>query len=584
MEPFPGWGCLCRPIESVITGNTLYYLKFYFFYWTSYNQIKMSIVKSSVINLYDGVSGDHHFQSKVSSDRVDVQVATLPLNIKGTSINLTNEGGNSIQDVVETMLATKQSVVDETAARGVAVANEASARSAADASLQNAINQEASDRSTAMIAETAVRVAAEDALDVKITEEKGARQAAVAAEILARSGADTVLQTNVDAVQTKLDSEVAARVAADGAELTARSAADAVLQSNLDAEANTRATDDATLQTAIQQEQKDRTEAVLNEADARVAADATLQSNIDAERDLRIEDDEVLQTNITNEAQFRQHFDALEATARSDADNALAASVNAEKVARLAEVKVERERIDALLEGTGVDLNQLKELVTAYTTSDANILAQIGLINTNIAGIQAQLDGTDAALNTLIANIEAAGPAAPSPDYTITSFMMVPPDADHAYLQLQKNGVDLTTQEAVALTGAVVTFDGFAGEITLKGHAVGESGEALVKVSAIHQPIVPGPPTFPINVFVVKHAAYIMNNKSNLSGYNQIEIFNLDGSGSLSEAQRNAVVGSSFTLGSDSTVYQITQNHNTFHLLTDVFAKGPYTGQYVYLV
>ena len=580
MEQFPGTGCLCRPIESVITGNTLYYLKFYFFYWTSYNQIKMSIVKSSVINLYDGVSGDHHFQSKVSSDRVDVQVATLPLNIKGTSINLTNEGGNSIQDVVETMLATKQSVVDETAARGVAVANEASARSAADASLQNAINQEASDRSTAMIAETAVRVAAEDALDVKITEEKGARQAAVAAEILARSGADTVLQTNVDAVQTKLDSEVAARVAADGAELTARSAADAVLQSNLDAEANTRATDDATLQTAIQQEQKDRTEAVLNEADARVAADTTLQSNIDAERDLRIEDDEVLQTNITNEAQARQHFDALEATARSDADNALAASVNAEKVARLAEVKVERERIDALLEGTGVDLNQLKELVTAYTTSDANILAQIGLINTNIAGIQAQLDGTDAALNTLIANIQAtpAVPAVPGDGYAVS----VRNNKSNTFLYIDETNAQTLTWYDTLVLGDTVRLgedtadyvidriDTDLASVPVRKYIRIEAGQldsSLTNV-ALHQ---------------VKHAAYIMSDQSKLGDYNRITFANLDGSGNLSEAQMDAVVGSSFTIGSDSTVYQITENNNSFKLLTNIYVGAAAIGSYIYL-
>ncbi len=40
----------------------------------------------------------------------------------------------------------------------------------------------------------------------------------------------------------------------------------------------------------------------------------------------------------------------------------------------------ERSRIDALLAGTTIDLNQLQELVTAYTTSDASILAQIALL------------------------------------------------------------------------------------------------------------------------------------------------------------------------------------------------------------
>jgi hypothetical protein len=62
----------------------------------------MSIIKSSVINLYDG-GGTHQYQSKVSSDGVKLQSSTLPMNLTGTSISLTNEGGDSIVDAVGTM-------------------------------------------------------------------------------------------------------------------------------------------------------------------------------------------------------------------------------------------------------------------------------------------------------------------------------------------------------------------------------------------------------------------------------------------------------------------------------------------------
>ena len=62
----------------------------------------MSIIKSSVINLYDG-SGTHNYQSKVSSDRVELQSSTLPLGLKGTSISLTNQNGDTITDAVGTM-------------------------------------------------------------------------------------------------------------------------------------------------------------------------------------------------------------------------------------------------------------------------------------------------------------------------------------------------------------------------------------------------------------------------------------------------------------------------------------------------
>ena len=385
----------------------------------------MSSVKSSVINLYDALSGDNHFQTKVSSDRVDLQVATLPLNLKGSIVSLSNEGGNQIVDVVETMLATQQSVVDEAAARSSAVSAEAALRVSGDADLQTAINQESSDRVTAMAAETVIRVVAENSLDVKITEEKGAREAAMTAEISARSGADTVLQTNLDSesvtraaddttLQSNLDSESAARVAAVLAELTARSSADATLQSNIDTEGVSRLAGDAVVQVSIDEEILDRQAAISAEESSRQSADASLQSSIDSEAATRLASDQTLQASINSETAARISAVSSEATARSDADNTLSASILAEQVARLAEVAAERSRIDAILDGSDVDLNQLKELVVAYTTSDDNILSQIAQINTTVTGIQSQLDGTDAALNTLIANIEATQAVVPT--------------------------------------------------------------------------------------------------------------------------------------------------------------------------
>ena len=339
----------------------------------------MSVVKSAAINLYDSVSGENHLQTKVSSDRADIQISSVPLYLKGTTVNLQNEGGNAIVDVVETMLATQQSVVDETTARVSAVTAEASARVAADGVLQDAVDDEKSAREAAMVAETSVRVSEEGKLDVKITEEKAARQQAITDEITARSGADTTLQGNIAAEQTS-------RVAEDGK-----------------------------LQTSLDGEIADRTTAVSDEKDERVAADGVLQDNLDDETTARTTLDTTLRGLISAETASRISEDGKEVTARSDADNALAASIATETNARLAEVAAERARLDAMLAGTSIDLNQLQELVTAYTTSDASILAQIGAITTNISAIQSQLDGTDSALNTLIANIQATGAA---PAYT----------------------------------------------------------------------------------------------------------------------------------------------------------------------
>ena len=84
----------------------------------------MSVVKSNVLNLFDAVTGEHHFQQKVSSDRVELQVSTLPLNLKGTTINLTNAGGQQVSDIVSTTLSIIQSVVNETSSRISAVSSE----------------------------------------------------------------------------------------------------------------------------------------------------------------------------------------------------------------------------------------------------------------------------------------------------------------------------------------------------------------------------------------------------------------------------------------------------------------------------
>jgi hypothetical protein len=366
----------------------------------------MSVVKSSALNLYDSVSGNNHFQTKVSSDRVDIQISSVPLYLKGTSLHLTNVNGNAITDVVETILGIIQTATNESAGRVIAINDEATDRLAADAVLQIAIDQKGVDSSSAIAAETLVRVAAEDALGVLILEEKAARQAAVTSEISARATGDQ----NLD---TLLTSEVSARQAAVLAELTARSAADSTLQSNINGEASLRTTADGVLQSNLDQEVIDRTSAVSAEAALRVSGDATLQSALDAEVLARTTADTTLQTNIATAVSQRITAVANEATARSDADNTIATSVLTETNARIAEVAGERSRIDALLAGTTIDLNQLQELVNAYTTSDASILSQISTITTTMSAIQIQLDGTDSVLNTLIADIASTNAPAP---------------------------------------------------------------------------------------------------------------------------------------------------------------------------
>ena len=47
----------------------------------------MSIVKSSIVNLYDPIDGTKHFQASVASDRVDLAITDVPLNLIGLRLN-----------------------------------------------------------------------------------------------------------------------------------------------------------------------------------------------------------------------------------------------------------------------------------------------------------------------------------------------------------------------------------------------------------------------------------------------------------------------------------------------------------------
>ena len=392
----------------------------------------MSILKSSVINLYDALSGQEQFQAKVSSDRADLLINTLPLNITGTKVNISNYGGGSVLDVVGTVVAIKQSVIDAVAASVAAVSAEAGLRVSGDAAVQTAANSEVSNRTTAMATETTARVAAETVIANNLTVEIGARASAITSEISARSAADTALQTNITAeaksradadvvLQTNITAEAKSRLDADTLEITARNTAitsavatelsarvaqDAVLQTNITAEAKTRADADVVLQTNITAEATARAAADTAEATARVSGDATVQTAVNNEITARTAADGVLQSNITAESNARGLAVSNEITARTNADGVLQSNIAAEQTRAMDEVKVERSRIDALLAGSSISLDSLLELVNAYTTSDTNILSQIATMTATITGIQTSLSSTNTTLSTLLSTAE----------------------------------------------------------------------------------------------------------------------------------------------------------------------------------
>ena len=102
-------------------------------------------------------------------------------------------------------------------------------------------------------------------------------------EATARAAADDTLQANIDAeAATRLTADNTLQANID-AEATTRLTADNTLQANIDAEAATRLTADNTLQANIGAEAATRAAADTAEMNARIAADNTLQNNIDNE-------------------------------------------------------------------------------------------------------------------------------------------------------------------------------------------------------------------------------------------------------------------------------------------------------------
>jgi hypothetical protein len=158
------------------------------------------------------------------------------------------------------------------------------------------------------------------------------------------------------------------------------------LDTRITTEASTRLTNDNTLQTNITAEAKSRLDADTAEASTRLTNDNTLQ------------------TNITAEAKSRLDADTAEASTRLTNDNTLQTNITAEQTSRLAEVDVERQKINTILSGASVNLDTLLEIVTAYQLADTSVLASItGLQNADTAEASTRLTND----NTLQTNITA---------------------------------------------------------------------------------------------------------------------------------------------------------------------------------
>ena len=153
-------------------------------------------------------------------------------------------------------------------------------------------------------------------------------------------------------------------------EVAAREAADASLATKIDSDmssekASARVAADGSLEAKIDSD-------MSNEVAAREAADVSLATKIDSdvssEASLRVAGDEALTAKINSDV-------SSEASSRVAADATLQSNID-----------VEKGRIDAILSGASIDLDQFKEIVSFVEEVDLEndnaLLAAVSSINT----------------------------------------------------------------------------------------------------------------------------------------------------------------------------------------------------------
>jgi len=142
------------------------------------------------------------------------------------------------------------------------------------------------------------------------------------------------------------------------------------VQSNLTGYETSNNTSLATLNATVIANKSISDAAQIADSDARIALTNSLQSNIDAEETSRIASDATLTSSIS-----------AETTARTSADTTLTTAL-----------AVETGRIDAILNGSDVNLDQFAEVVANYSSLNTSALAQISALNTALVALTARVD------------------------------------------------------------------------------------------------------------------------------------------------------------------------------------------------
>jgi hypothetical protein len=208
--------------------------------------------------------------------------------------------------------------------------------------------------------------------------------AAVTAETTARAAMDFTLTA-------KIDLEISNRTAADNL-LTASVAADKIANNALIAgETSVRSTSDQEIKTSLEAEAAARAAALISLSADLAAEGVRALAAEQAQTSARDAADVILRADLAAESVRALAAEQKEATDRDAADVILTAKLNKEIADRAADVQTERNRIDAILDGSTVDLNQLKELVDNYKLLDTNQTTQIDSLTALTVSLQSQV-------------------------------------------------------------------------------------------------------------------------------------------------------------------------------------------------
>jgi len=157
--------------------------------------------------------------------------------------------------------------------------------------------------------------------------------------------------------------------------------ASALVQSNLDAYSSSTNTTLGQLQSDLSNEIGQRTAGQTSDALARTSLQTSLETKISDEETARASDITTLTSTIATETQNR----TTAITAVNSTIASLQTSVDSA-------ISVERSRIDSIIAGSSVDLDQLQELVTSYESADSSLLTTVNAIQAQLTALQSVVD------------------------------------------------------------------------------------------------------------------------------------------------------------------------------------------------